>query len=211
VRLLRHMLAAGALVVAMVAAPGGRAAEPQQPADALLARLRQPAVLRGNFVQNRQIAGFRRPVESSGEFVVARGAGLLWHTRKPFESLLSVSRERLRVTNGRGGTETTLDARREPMLRTLNDILQAVVIADARALQVSFDLAIQLVGSTDWEMVLTPKDAALRTRFTTIALAGGPHVQSARLVEASGDITTVRFTGQREDTQLSAAEAGKLQ
>lgn len=215
-RALRHMLAAGAraialaVAVALCAIPMARAAE-QPPADALLARLHQPAVLRGNFVQSRQITGFRRPVESSGDFVVARGEGLLWHTQKPFESLLSVSRERLRVTNGKGGTETTLDAKREPMLRALNDILQSVVIADIPALRTRFDLTIKLVGATDWEMALLPKDATLRSRFSTIVLAGGAHVQSARLVEASGDITTVRFVDQREDLKLSDAEAGKLQ
>lgn len=200
----RLLLACAAWFAA--AAQGAEAA-----ADALLARLHQPAVLRGQFVQSRQIAGFRRPVESSGEFVVARDQGLLWHTAKPFESLLAVSRERLRVTNGQGGTETTLDARREPMLRTLNDILQAVVIADARALQSRFDLQIRLIGSSDWEMALTPQDTALRARFSGITLAGGAHVQDVRLVEASGDVTTVRFHGQREDTRLTDAEAGKLQ
>jgi hypothetical protein len=204
------MLAPGAMVVALLAMPAVQGAE-QQPADALLARLHQPAVLRGNFVQSRQITGFKRPVESSGDFVVARGAGLLWHTQKPFESLLSVSRARLRVTNGKGGTETTLDAKREPMLRTLNDILQSVVIADARALQLNFELDVRPVGATDWEMILTPRDAALRSRFSSIVLAGGAHVQNARLVEAGGDITTVRFMDQREDLKLSDAEAGKLQ
>jgi hypothetical protein len=211
VKSLRRMLAAGALVFALVV-PVVHAAESQQPpADALLARLHQPAVLRGNFVQSRQIAGFKRPVESSGDFVVARGEGLLWHTQKPFESLLAVSRARLRVTNGNGGTETTLDAKREPMLRTLNEILQSVVIADVAALRTRFDLTIKLVGATDWEMSLQPKDATLRGRFSAIVLAGGAHVQSARLVEASGDVTSVRFIDQREDMKLTAAEAGKLQ
>lgn len=182
-----------------------------QPADALLARLHQPAVLRGQFVQSRQIAGFKRPVESSGDFVVARNRGLLWHTVKPFESLLSVSRERLRVTNGAGATETTLDARREPMLRTINDILQSVVVADVAALRARFDIDIRLIGAGGWELALQPKDATLRARFTDIQLAGGAHVQSVRLVEASGDVTSVRFEDQREDTQLTDAEAGKLQ
>jgi outer membrane lipoprotein-sorting protein len=205
-----RMRMAGAVVLALCALPCVQGAEPQ-PADALLARLHQPAVLRGNFVQSRQITGFRRPVESSGDFVVARGTGLLWHTQKPFESLLSVSRARLRVTNGKGGTETTLDAKREPMLRTLNEILQSVVIADIAALRTRFELEVRLVGTTDWEMTLQPKDAALRSRFSAIVLSGGAHVQGARLVEASGDITTVRFLDQREDVKLSDAEAGKLQ
>src|SRR5262249_45321804 len=101
-------------------------------------------------------------------------------------------------------------ARREPMLRTLNDILQSVVIADARALQSNFDLDVKLVGTTGWEMTLTPKNATLRARFSGIQLAGGAQVQNVRLLEASGDVTTVRFQDQREDTQLTAAEAGKL-
>ena len=201
-----HMLFAAVACVALAA----QGAE-QLPADALLARLHQPAVLRGNFMQSRQITGFKRPVESSGDFVVARDQGLLWHTVKPFESLLSVSRARLRVSNGNGETETTIDAQREPMLRTLNEILQSVVIADARALQLRFDLDVTLVGTTGWKLKLTPKDAALRTRFPQILLAGDAHVQSVRLPEASGDITTVRFENQREDTQLTAAETGKLQ
>lgn len=205
-----RMLVALAMQLALLVSPVAQAAE-AAPAEALLARLHQPAVLRGNFVQSRQIAGFRRPVESSGGFVVARGEGLLWQTQKPFASLLAVSRTHLRVSNGNGGTETTLDARREPMLRTLNEILQSVVIADTRALQSRFELDIKLVGASNWEMTLTPKEATLRNRFTSIVLAGAAHVSSARLVEASGDITSVRFTDQREDTQLTAAEAGKLQ
>lgn len=179
--------------------------------EAVLARLHQPAVLRGQFVQSRQIQGFRRPVESSGDFVVARNRGLVWHTLKPFESTLSVNRERLRVTNGSGGTGTTLDARREPMLRTLNDILQSVVIADVAALERSFTLQAKAVGAEGWEMALQPKDAALRARFSAITLAGDAHVQNVLLQEASGDVTTVRFLQQQEDTQLTDAEAGKLQ
>jgi outer membrane lipoprotein-sorting protein len=204
-RLLPRALLACAAAIAAIA----HGAEPA--ADAVLARLHQPAVLRGQFTQSRQITGFRRPVQSSGDFVVARNRGLVWHTVKPFESTLSVNRERLRVTSGKGNSETTLDARREPMLRTLNDILQNVVIADVAALQKSFALQVRAVGASGWEMALTPKEATLRARFSAITLAGGAHVQSARLVEASGDVTTVQFHDQQEDTQLTDAEAGNLQ
>jgi outer membrane lipoprotein-sorting protein len=193
------------LCAAVASAQGAEA-----PEAALLQRLHEPAVLRGTFVQSRQIVGFRRPVESRGDFVVARGRGLLWHTQKPFESLLSVSRERLRVSNGVGGAETTLDARREPMLRTLNDLLQSVVIADIATLKTRFDLTIKLIGEADWELALRPKEVALRARFSAVTLTGAAHVQSVRLMEGSGDVTTVRFEDQREDAQLTEAEAGKL-
>lgn len=197
------MLCAG-LIVAM----GSGAMEP---VDGLLARLHQPAVLRGSFTQSRQISGFKNPVVSGGEFVVARGQGLLWHTTQPFESLLSVSPDRLRVSNGKGGDETVLDARREPMLRSLNDILQSVVIADVAALRAHFEMNIRLVGASGWELTLKPKEAALLTRFAQITLTGGENVETVLLAEASGDVTSLRFRDQQEDTQLTADEAGKLQ
>jgi hypothetical protein len=174
-------------------------------------RLHEPAVLRGSFVQSRQITGFKRPVESSGNFVVARGQGLLWHTSRPFESLLSVSREHLRISNGTDRSGMLLDARREPMLRTLNDLLQSVLVADIAALRAQFELDIRLQGATEWELTLRPNAAALRSRFAAIELAGGAHVESVRLREQSGDVTTVRFKDQTEDSKLTAAETVDLQ
>jgi outer membrane lipoprotein-sorting protein len=202
VKLLSRLLLLCAVVAAAHAA--------DTPESALRQRLHEPAVLRGSFVQSRQIVGFRRPIESRGVFVVARGRGLLWHTQKPFESVLTVNRERLRVSSGTGGAQTTLDARREPMLRALNDLLQSVVIADVAALKTRFDLTIELIGETGWQLALAPKDAALRARFSSITLSGSAHVQSVLLAEAGGDVTTVRFLDQREDVQLTQGEAGTL-
>ncbi|MDR2215703.1 MAG: outer membrane lipoprotein carrier protein LolA [Nevskiaceae bacterium] len=192
----------------LLVAVGAVGAQPS--ASDLMSRLHEPAVLRGNFLQSRQISGFKRPVESSGQFVVARGTGLLWHTERPFESVLSVSRERLRISNGAGRSEMTLDARREPMLRTINDLLQSVVVADVGALQAQFEIDIRLMGQTDWELSLRPKDAGLRDRFLAIDLSGGPHVETVVLREKSGDVTTVRFSNQAEDSDLSEAEAQQL-
>lgn len=180
-------------------------------AAALLGRLHEPAVLRGDFVQSRQIAGFRQPVESSGHFVVARGTGLLWHTTRPFESLLSATGERLRVSNGEGQPEMTLDARREPMLRTISGLLQSVVAADIAALEAQFDVQVRLVGDAGWELALQPRETMLRERFPSMELAGAAHVATVVLREHGGDTTTIRFSAQVEDTQLSAAEAQQLQ
>ncbi len=198
------------LLVLCAALLAGRAQGAADAEGQLLARLHQPAVLRGDIVQTRLVAGFKRSVESRGDFVMERGEGLLWHTRQPFDSLLPISRDRLPVTQG-AGSATTLDARREPMLRALNEILQGVVVADIAALKKRFDLSIRLVGEADWELVLQPKDAALRARFTAIRLGGSTHVQQVRLSEANGDVTDLRFENQREDAQLSPAETGNLQ
>jgi outer membrane lipoprotein-sorting protein len=181
------------------------------PQTELLRQLSQPAVLRGSFVQQRQIAGFRRPVQSAGRFVVAHGTGLLWHTQRPFESLLVINRQMLSVSNGVGqSSTTTLDAAKEPMLRMLNDLLQGVVVADLAQLQAQFDVDVRPSGATDWAMTLLPRQAALRSRFTSIDLVGGKYVRSVQLHEQSGDVTIVRFADQMEDDHLTDVEAGQL-
>jgi outer membrane lipoprotein-sorting protein len=181
------------------------------PRTELLHQLSQPAVLRGSFVQQRQIAGFRRPVQSMGRFVVARGTGLLWHTQRPFESLLVINRQRLSVSSGAGqSSKTTLDAAKEPMLRTLNDLLQGMVVADLPQLDAQFDVDVRPSGGTDWAMTLLPKQAALRSRFASVELVGGKYVQSVQLREQTGDVTIVRFTDQMEDDHLTEIEAGQL-
>jgi hypothetical protein len=176
----------------------------------VMQRLSKPEVLRATFVQSRQITGFKRPVESSGNLVVARGRGLLWNTQRPFASTLSITPDHLRVANGTGQMETVLDARREPMLDVLNEVLQSVVIADVVALKARFDLRARLVGATDWELGLRPRDKALKDRFTIIELTGSHYVRKVRLVEKSGDVTTLVFDNHKDDTQLTQSEAGKL-
>ncbi|MGC4027641.1 MAG: outer membrane lipoprotein carrier protein LolA [Steroidobacteraceae bacterium] len=199
------------LLCLLLVAAGAAGAASDPPASELVRRLHEPAVLRGSFVQSRQIAGFKRPVESSGQFVVARGTGLLWRTTRPFESLLSVNRERLRISNGAGQPEMTLDARREPMLRTISSLLQSVVVADIDALQAQFEMQIKLIGQTDWTLSLRPREAQLKDRFPAIELSGGAHVESVVLREQSGDVTTIRFSGQAEGAALTGAEAAQLQ
>jgi len=181
------------------------------PRTELLHQLSQPVVLRGNFAQQRQIVGFRRPVQSTGRFVVVRGTGLLWHTLRPFESMLTVNRQKLSMSSGPGlSNTTTLDATKEPMLRTLNSLLQGMVVADLPELQAQFDVEVRPSGVTDWVMTLQPKQAALRSRFVSIELAGGKYVQSVRLQEQTGDVTIVRFTDQMEDDHLTDVEVGQL-
>ena len=58
-------------------------------------RLKVAPVLQGAFEQTKTLAGFRNPLVSHGEFLVARGQGVWWHTQQPFESTLVVTRTRL--------------------------------------------------------------------------------------------------------------------
>jgi len=191
-------------------APGAQRAT-ADPAAALVSRLRIEDVLRGTFTQSRQIQGFKRPVVSTGDFVVARDRGILWHTRTPFESTLAMSPSRLRVVDARQRADVDLDARREPMLRTVNALLQSVVVGDVAALESRFDVDVRLSGSEAWEIDLVPRDAALKGRFSAIRMSGDAYVREVRMSERGGDVTTVTLAGQKGGTPLNDDEAKQLQ
>jgi len=191
--------------------PATAASAPDDPAAAVVSRLGSDPVLRGTFTQSRQIQGFKRPVVSSGEFAVARDGGILWHTKVPFDSTLAVTPDRLRVVDARQQTEVDLDARREPMLRTLNGLLQSVVVGDVASLRQQFEVDIRLEGGDAWEIALVPRDAVLKNRFTAIRMTGAAYVREVRLTEKSGDVTTVTLANQKGDARLTDDEAKQLQ
>ncbi|MBZ8143313.1 lipoprotein carrier protein LolA, partial [Rubrivivax gelatinosus] len=81
-------------------------------------RLAEAPVVRGEFEQRKTVKGFRNPLLSRGDFLVARERGVFWHTREPFASTLVLTRERLLARGADGSVSTRLDAREEPGLRS---------------------------------------------------------------------------------------------
>ena len=69
-----NMLRACWLLIAMLIAM----AAPVHAADGdgVRARLAKPAVLRGQFEQQKQLQGFRNPLKSSGDFLLLRDRGI---------------------------------------------------------------------------------------------------------------------------------------
>ena len=63
--------------------------------DGVRARLAKPAVLRGQFEQQKQLQGFRNPLKSSGDFLLLRDRGIAWNTRLPFASSTRLTRRKL--------------------------------------------------------------------------------------------------------------------
>lgn len=163
--------------------------------DAVRARLADVPVLRGDFAQVKRLAGFRNPLQSSGQFVLVRGRGVLWLTRKPFQSTLVVTAERLETFDARGQRLNRLDARDEPALRSINQLLLATLSADLAPLRALFAIEATLVGSAGWRLQLQPGDAMLARQLVRLSLAGERHVQEVQFEERSGDRTEVVFSG----------------
>lgn len=174
------------------------------------ARLAEPALLRGQFEQQKSVAGFRKPLISRGDFLLWRGHGVLWHTRKPFDSTLVLRRDKLSVTQADGRSAYQLDAEREPSLRAVNELLFALFSGDIATLQKYFRLEGALSDKRAWTLVLTPSDVVLMRVFKRVELAGDSYVRQVRLEEANGDSSLIRFDALSEMPAVNPEETQLL-
>jgi hypothetical protein len=194
-----------AVAFALLASAGARAVDLS---SQVLQRLESPAVLQGEFEQSRSLKGFRNPLVSRGEFVLARAKGIVWDTRQPFASTLVITRDKLLARRADGTIATQLDAAREPALRLINELMFALLGGDLQVLARQFRIEGELRGDSGWKLVLTPTDALLKAQFESISLEGDKQVKLVRIAERNGDITQIRFQALRASPEL-AAEAAK--
>lgn len=174
------------------------------------ARLINAPIVRGNFEQKKTIQGFRNPLVSTGTFLVAQGKGVSWHTRKPFESMLTITRERMLSRQADGQISARMEASDEPGLRAVNEMLFAVMAADLRALEQRFAITGELRGKNGWMLQLTPRDSMLAQWITRIGLSGDSVVRSVTLLEAQGDSSVITFTDTVTAQGLSTEDARRF-
>lgn len=168
------------------------AADPNALATQVKAKLKDAPVLTGTFDQNKQVKGFKRPLKSSGTYRVAKGEGVQWNTLKPFASELTVKANE--ITSTQNGTEVfKLDAKSEPGVRIITELLFSLLSGDLPALSKHFTHDGE-VGEKDWRIELTPKEASLQKVFVKITLKGDDSVRSVHLLEAGGDATLITLT-----------------
>ena len=174
-------------------------------------RLKTSPVLKGEFEQSKTLKGFRNPLVSRGEFLVARGQGVWWHTQQPFESTLVVTKTRLFTRNADGSAGNLMDAQAEPGLRQVNELIFSLLSADLDVLADKFTIVAQPVGAAGWTLVLVPRDPDLAKFLVRATLAGERDVQTVRIDEARGDATLIRFSKQVPSAALTADEAARFQ
>ena len=173
------------------------------------ARLGQPAVLRGEFEQSKHVAGFKKALQSKGDFLVARNRGVIWRTREPFPSVLKLTPDEIVATQG-GEIAFKLSANAEPTVRVINGLMFSLLNGDVAALAEQFKIA----GTADnksWSLTLVPNQAAFAKILTRIELSGDLYVRKMAMDEANGDRTVIQFHKQTpEPAKLSADEAARF-
>jgi outer membrane lipoprotein-sorting protein len=178
------------------------AASPVELSAAVRAQLVDAPLIRGAFVQEKRVKGFKRPLVSRGDFVVAKGRGVRWHTHSPFDSVLLVRKDD--ISSRQGDTEVfRLDAAKEPTVRVVNTVLFSLLAGDLKVLEQHFEVKGE-VGASGWTLELVPKSEGLKKVLRRIAMTGDRFVRRLELSEASGDVTVIRI----ESPELAGPDAG---
>lgn len=205
-----QLLLLGALLAPVAAAP---AAQAQAGAGhAALAevqrRIARVSVLRGEFVQEKQLQGFARPLRSEGRFLLANGRGLWWQTQRPMASELVLTTEHIRSRSG--STRTEADARTQPALRAINTLMFALMRGDLQALTRQFSLQPSLLDDGGWRLQLTPKGGTARA-LRQVRLDGDRYVRHLEIEDRQGNLTRLAFSALSEvPAQLSSEEAHRF-
>ncbi len=196
------------LVMLAVVAPAWAATD----VDVVKQRVAKVDVLRGEFTQEKQVAGFKNPLRSQGRFVLAQEHGVIWTTLKPFPSEVVVTRDRILSRQRDGSSRVEMDGRQQPAMRSVNAIMFALMSGDAQALSAQFTVKVEVLPGNAWKMQLTPRSAMLGKVFAQLTLSGDRYVREVQINEANQDVTRIHFAGMSETpATLSADEGGRFE
>jgi hypothetical protein len=174
-------------------------------------RIAPGQVLRGQFVQEREMEGFSAPLKTTGDFVLAPGSGLIWQAKEPFAVTTVMTADGVSQRNG-GVQMLDLPASKAPFLAQLYDILGGALAGNPQALEQHFDVK-RSEAADGWRLVLTPKPqgAGIAMPVKEIEITGRRFVDQAVIQKDSGDRDRLTFIGQSLDSgPLNAAEAELL-
>jgi hypothetical protein len=164
--------------------------------------------VRGKFTQSKTLSGVSKKLNSEGFFIVDKSKGVVWVTEKPIYQTLKVSDSGIRIEN-KGGLLMNLDARSEPSVKYINELVLAIFSGDMSALEKLFNYSGD-VTTKDWNLELTPKNT-VSLPFKKITIVGGSAISRISFVSKDGDLTEVIFSDVRLAPVLGKDEALQFQ
>lgn len=156
------------------------------------------AALTGSFVQKKFLAELPQPLRSSGDFVYARGRGVIWRVRQPLSAEYVLAGNTLIAREG--GSEQRLGAEAQPGLAAVSRLFAALFALDLESLERDFLLYGERSGSR-WSIGLKPRHAALTGALTVARLDGSRQLERVVITDGRGDRTEIELE------QLQALDA----
>ena len=181
-------------------------------ADSLVSKIEglvsSAPTVRGKFTQSKTLSGVSKKLNSEGFFIVEKSKGIVWITEKPIYQTLKVSDSGIRIGN-KSGVLMNLDARSEPSVKYINELVLAIFSGDMSTLERLFNYSGD-VTAKGWNLELTPKNTA-STFFKKITIVGSSAINRISFISKDGDLTEVIFSDVRLAPVLNKDETLQFQ
>jgi hypothetical protein len=178
------------LLIALVALPVSAAfADGSQDQRLTPGSVTGTQVIRGQFVQKKHLAELDQPLTSRGNYVVARGKGLLWQIKKPVHTLLIITPHKL-IERSNGQETNRISEKQQPALRAVASVLLALFQGNTKQLSQYFNSHTTHGGDPQ---VLTPKTDALGRFIKRLTLSDNDHGQQIRIDRSNGDSSVIEL------------------
>ena len=182
-------------------------AAPEADLDSVCRDLTAYQVTAGSFIQQRTAPKLKRPLTSSGTFVIC-GEGIAWKTEKPVSSLLAVSRDKI-IQAAPDGRKSVIDGSGNQTFRNIAETLATVFSGDRTAHEKNFHVSFAPNGS-GWIITLVPKDSTIASAMQKIIMEGTSgsesFINSVRIEEQGGTGITYSFSDQKHRDGLTDDE-----
>ncbi len=159
-------------------------------------------VLRGAFVEEKQVKGLDQPLRFTGKFVVAPDFGLIWGVEKPLGTSTVVTRSN--AIQDVGGIAMKLKIRK---LTQIYDIVGRALTGNWHSLQPDFTIT-RTEDDGKWHITLTPRPVSTaKLPYASIAINGAKFVESIVLKRADGISDSFTFSNEElSELPLTAQE-----
>lgn len=153
----------------------------------------------GHFVQERELAGFPKPMRTEGVYFLDLKKGIVWETLKPFANTMIFSEKGIKSVNKHSAQ--VIAAQDIPYLKTVNALMLSLFSAQTERLDKDFDILLK-GSSAHWTMTLVPKKtSALATVFKTMEITGAASPQSIKMLNRQNETTRLQLSKQEKLTR----------
>lgn len=185
----------GLLLVLMVVTAASVSQE-ESTQESIASRLAQHVIMRGKFVQIREVEGIPQGLRSQGHYVFWRDHGIYWATQLPQQRAITYRNDKTLLWSNEHSEPQEVNSSADKHLRR---ILMTIFSFDTQQLNEQFDQQWE-VESTGWTLLLVPKQSTTKRFLQEIALRGKTDIEGLSVVHTNGEILTIDF----QDSQVQA-------
>jgi hypothetical protein len=183
--------------------------------DSICADLSKNPVIKGGFEQTKTISRLNRSLVSRGDFIIAAELGMVWDTKSPFPSTMTVGRDYI-FQSTPSGARTRLDARGNETFLRLAETISAIFTGNSRLLLENFEDYFTEAGNT-WTIGLIPAEKSIRVFAARFVLSGESGrnsgggsrpavIRTITLYEQNGDVIIYKLSDHSYPGALNAHE-----